>query len=338
MLLEKPQQEVSCWSQSWSACYTVISPKAEVHGRASQFFCAPVPNFMSVDSVFAKLGGGLRFNSNLNQDALDVFKVRIRVRQEEITYTHQRGWNKDAPTNTKQLDFFGTRNKQAPSEKTPEASVKSVVWEQKIKGLYHTCSCSLQQWREEKPLLQLQSGTRCQTSKYVNTCSRTSTTWATSNLVQYNLRYASFVFLGVSRDSFGKVVPAMIAHNEVLCAAPTGSGKTASYLIPLFQILDKPDKHAGPRALVIIPTRELAVQVEAEAKRLIVGRPFRICLLTAVAGKSLNLKDDSGNNIKHADIIITTPSRLLSIIKNGTVDLHRYETFPNFNTHSWIKH
>lgn len=47
----------------------------------------------------------------------------------------------------------------------------------------------------------------------------------------------------------------MIANHEVLCAAPTGSGKTASYLIPIVQILDKPDKHAGPRALIIIPTR-----------------------------------------------------------------------------------
>eukprot|EP01126_Amoeba_proteus_P035931 TRINITY_DN3638_c0_g1_i14.p1 TRINITY_DN3638_c0_g1~~TRINITY_DN3638_c0_g1_i14.p1 ORF type:complete len:412 (+),score=81.59 TRINITY_DN3638_c0_g1_i14:1794-3029(+) len=130
--------------------------------------------------------------------------------------------------------------------------------------------------------------------------------------------------MGFTRPSpvQSQVIPSMIERNEILCAAPTGSGKTIAYLVPLFQIMREPNKLTGPRAIIVLPTRELALQVETEAKRLSSGKDFFICLLTKVTGKTLNKKDDGGNSVQNADLVITTPTRLLALVKGGKVDLH----------------
>lgn len=60
---------------------------------------------------------------------------------------------------------------------------------------------------------------------------------------------------------------------QLLACAPTGSGKTAAFLVPLLHTLGAPA--GGPRALVLCPTRELAVQIYREALRLSAGTELR---------------------------------------------------------------
>lgn len=61
----------------------------------------------------------------------------------------------------------------------------------------------------------------------------------------------------------------LFQHRQILACAPTGSGKTAAFVIPLLQELKTPQR--GPRALILCPTRELSKQIYREALRLSAG-------------------------------------------------------------------
>ena len=76
-----------------------------------------------------------------------------------------------------------------------------------------------------------------------------------------------------------QAIPSLLEGHEVLACAPTGSGKTAAFAIPMLAKLKNPSK-GNHRALVISPTRELAMQIYQQIKRLCKGKGFRVCLLT----------------------------------------------------------
>jgi len=107
-----------------------------------------------------------------------------------------------------------------------------------------------------------------------------------------------------------QTIPSMINNREVIVAAPTGSGKTAAYVVPLLHLLGKPGHGSSVRVLVVLPTNELASQVKNEFSKLTAGKPFKICLLKKT--------DVKLNNI---DVIITTPNRLIHVIKQQSVKL-----------------
>ena len=72
---------------------------------------------------------------------------------------------------------------------------------------------------------------------------------------------------------------------DLVALAPTGSGKTLSYLVPLLTLLRQPasalpEKTGGPRALLLAPTRELALQIQNECAKLTIGRKWRVVVLS----------------------------------------------------------
>ena len=78
--------------------------------------------------------------------------------------------------------------------------------------------------------------------------------------------------------------------------SPTGTGKTLSYLVPLMASLQHPassvpDDHQGVRAVVLVPTRELAHQIYNECLKLAQGRKWRIILFSKATASTLKNKD-----------------------------------------------
>jgi len=121
-------------------------------------------------------------------------------------------------------------------------------------------------------------------------------------------------------------IPAVLAGGDVLGLAQTGSGKTAAYALPLLQrVLASRD--GGPRrlrALLLLPTRELAEQV-GEVLRAFAGtlpEPLKIAI--AVGGVSINpqLMGLRGGT----DIMVATPGRLLDLVEHNAVHLDTTET------------
>lgn len=75
-----------------------------------------------------------------------------------------------------------------------------------------------------------------------------------------------------------QAIPCLLDGRDVLASAPTGSGKTAAYSIPLLSNLIQSD-NVGVRALVLSPTKELSDQIHREMMRLCEGKRFKICNL-----------------------------------------------------------
>ncbi len=102
-------------------------------------------------------------------------------------------------------------------------------------------------------------------------------------------------------------VPQALTGRDILGSAETGTGKTAAFLLPLLQkLLDMPPSR-NPRALALVPTRELALQVAEQATQLSENLPLRIATIYGGVGISPQTQALK----KGIDVVIATPGRLL---------------------------
>jgi len=112
------------------------------------------------------------------------------------------------------------------------------------------------------------------------------------------------------------LIPRALAGIDVMGQAQTGTGKTAAFAVPVLEQLTS-GKHRGPQALVLVPTRELAVQVRDECVKLAHGRKVRI--VAAYGGKPF--RDQADKLRRGAEVVVGTPGRVLDHIGRGTLFL-----------------
>lgn len=116
--------------------------------------------------------------------------------------------------------------------------------------------------------------------------------------------------------------PAALSGRDMVGIAQTGSGKTLAYLLPgLVHIAAQPPLRPGdgPIALVMAPTRELAMQIQAEVMRFTQSSNIRS---TAVFG-GVSRYGQAGDLRRGVEILIATPGRLLDFLESGTTNLKR---------------
>jgi len=111
-----------------------------------------------------------------------------------------------------------------------------------------------------------------------------------------------------------QAIPLILAGKDVVGLANTGTGKTAAFLIPL---IDKTIKDRHHQTLVLTPTRELAVQIEVEQRRLSVGQ--KLFSVTCIGGAGIGSQIRSLKHHNH--FIIGTPGRILDLITRGNLQL-----------------
>lgn len=121
------------------------------------------------------------------------------------------------------------------------------------------------------------------------------------------------------------VIPAILSHKDVLAIAKTGSGKTASYVLPLLMNVQKTfglkNRHAN--VLVLVPTRELAEQVKNVFITFSQPLPESIKTLAVYGGVSINPQMMAMQGI---NILVATPGRLLELVDSNAVHLSAIET------------
>jgi len=119
-----------------------------------------------------------------------------------------------------------------------------------------------------------------------------------------------------------RVIPEILAGRDLLAGAQTGTGKTAGFALPILQLLHgnaHPPK--APRALVLVPTRELAAQVNESVRTY--GKHLRLRTQVIFGGVGINPQIDGLR--RGTDILVATPGRLLDHAQQGTVDLSQVQ-------------
>ncbi|KJG14395.1 ATP-dependent RNA helicase SrmB [Photobacterium iliopiscarium] len=120
-----------------------------------------------------------------------------------------------------------------------------------------------------------------------------------------------------------QAIPHALDGKDVMASAPTGTGKTAAFLLPMIQHLqDFPRKKPGPaRVLILTPTRELAIQVADHAKAL--SKYTNLKVFTITGGISY---DEHAELLgKTQDIVVATPGRLMEYIESEKFDCRAIE-------------
>ncbi len=112
-----------------------------------------------------------------------------------------------------------------------------------------------------------------------------------------------------------KSIPIILAGQDILASAQTGSGKTAAYVLPIIELLK--GHNPKPRVLVLVPTRELALQVESQVARF--GMHSKLKTVTLYGGTGY----EKQNRLlrRGVDFIVATPGRLLDCVERRTADL-----------------
>ncbi len=118
-----------------------------------------------------------------------------------------------------------------------------------------------------------------------------------------------------------QAIPAILSGRDVVASAQTGSGKTAAFSLPLLQQLASAPLTAPrrPRGLILVPTRELAVQVGESIVGLARYLPQRVKVAVVFGGVSIN--PQMMNLRGGADIVVATPGRLLDLVDHNALSL-----------------
>ncbi|MFZ3157246.1 MAG: DEAD/DEAH box helicase [Smithella sp.] len=112
-----------------------------------------------------------------------------------------------------------------------------------------------------------------------------------------------------------KSIPYFLAGQDMMVQSRTGSGKTGAYILPIIQKINAQQNFA--QALVLVPTRELALQVSREAQMLTQGTNIRVAVVYGGVGYNAQLEAFRGG----AQIVIGTPGRILDHLLKNTLSL-----------------
>lgn len=117
-------------------------------------------------------------------------------------------------------------------------------------------------------------------------------------------------------------IPTILKGSDLFATAPTGTGKTAAFAIPIIQqIINNPQRKT--HALVLAPTRELAHQISDNFKKYASGTNLRIALVYGGVSQMRQVQEIR----RGCQVIIATPGRLLDLIEQGFIDLSGIQTF-----------
>ena len=114
-----------------------------------------------------------------------------------------------------------------------------------------------------------------------------------------------------------RAIPVGIEGRDLIVQSKTGSGKTLAFLIPIFENIGE-----GLEAIVLVPTRELAQQVEKVARG--IGKSHAKNTVVIYGGVSM---DDQIRGLKHASIVIGTPGRVMDLMRRGYLRLDNIKFF-----------
>lgn len=144
-----------------------------------------------------------------------------------------------------------------------------------------------------------------------------------------NLNISNDILKGIEKKNFvemtevqEKVIPIALQRKDIIAQAPTGTGKTGAFAIPILQNIDINNRSV--QAVILSPTRELAVQITEEIKEL-AHFIKRLNVLTVYGGEHIE-RQITGLK-RNPQIVVATPGRLMDHIRRNTIKLDQVTTF-----------
>src|SRR5207253_3740612 len=121
------------------------------------------------------------------------------------------------------------------------------------------------------------------------------------------------------------VIPLAIAGHDVIACAETGTGKTAAFLVPILQrfLREGPTRAPATRALILAPTRELAVQIEDQVQ----GLTYHTTVSSIAVYGGVDMTKQEQALRAHVDIVVATPGRLMDHMRHDSVSFKALEVF-----------
>ena len=121
-----------------------------------------------------------------------------------------------------------------------------------------------------------------------------------------------------------QAIPALISGRDLAGQAGTGTGKTAAFALPILQNITTLEQHERqtPSALILVPTRELAMQVAEAVHRY--GKSLNVSVLPVYGGSPMQVQLRALR--RGVDVVVATPGRIVDHITRGSVDLSRVKT------------
>lgn len=115
-----------------------------------------------------------------------------------------------------------------------------------------------------------------------------------------------------------EAIPQIMTGNDIIAKAPTGSGKTAAFAIPIIEKLDLSKENKNIQTLVLCPTRELAMQVQREFEKL-TKFMSNIAIVSVYGGQQIDKQLNALR--KRPQIVVATPGRLMDHLRRGSISL-----------------
>ena len=138
------------------------------------------------------------------------------------------------------------------------------------------------------------------------------------------------ILRAISKEGYTKptpiqkaAIPALLEGRDLLASAQTGTGKTAAFAVPILELLAEDPDSKGLRAVVLTPTRELALQVDESFRAY--GRYLKMRTTVVLGGVPYGPQIQSLK--KNPDILVATPGRLLDLMEQGYVSFEKVEMF-----------
>lgn len=155
-------------------------------------------------------------------------------------------------------------------------------------------------------------------------CQKSSMTFAELGLSDYILKAVTEAQYQTVYLVQQEAIPIILQKKDVIGQAPTGSGKTAAYVLPILDRLHKkpPIQSRSVPVLVLVPTRELAAQVLDVFQVLGAFLPRKIKSMAVYGGVSIN---PQMMNLHGTEVLIGTPGRLLDLVSKNSIDFSQVE-------------
>lgn len=271
---------------------------------------------MDAYDIFKKLSVGAKFNVQRFRSDAERFKLvnkpMVNVNNVNETKTNildsicskkslKRKYEEDQEEKPDTLTLIEGMEIPLDGNKVKNKMLKSSITEDKKLKLERE---QINQFRNQHHI----SVTGSHVPKPIGTFDELVTEYQVSNKLLENMKQCGYEYPTPIQM---QAIPILLQKRQLLACAPTGSGKTAAFLLPIINHLKGPQKE-GFRAIILSPTRELAKQTYRECLRLSESYGFRIHIISKI---NQALSQYGPKSSQKFDILITTPKRLIFLLK-----------------------